>query len=73
MARKAIKDLAIGDRVTLLEPSGVAVVALKEKSRLFHSPGGCWRFDFRIVDGPHKGETLKDQHHPGDDEVELAA
>jgi hypothetical protein len=71
MARKAVKDLVIGDRVPLREPDGIAVISRKEKSPLFHAPGGCWRLDFKVVDGPHKGETIKDQHHPGEDEVEI--
>lgn len=72
MERKLIKDLECGDRVALKEPNGVAVVTRKERSKLFQAMGGCFRLDFKVVEGPHVGEKIKDQHHPGLSEVELA-
>lgn len=69
---KLVRDLEIGDRVVLVEPMGVGRVSLKERSRLFQGSGGCWRLDFKVIDGPHKGETIRDQHHPGDCSAEIA-
>ncbi len=69
---KAVRDLVPGDRVRLKDPEGIARIRHVEKSRLFRSPGGCFRIDMTVVDGPHKGEQINDQHHAGDDELELA-
>lgn len=71
MTTKLIKDLVVGDVVALKEPEGKARVSFKESSRLFRAEGGCWRFDFTVIEGPHKGERIKDQHHVGADSVEV--
>ena len=71
MKTKMVKDLEIGDLVPLKEPDGLASVARKERSRLFDSPGGCWRFDFKVIEGPHRGKKIPDQHHAGYEEIEI--
>lgn len=72
MQTKLIKELACGDKVKVNDPDGAAVITAKGRSRLFQASGGCFRLDMRIVDGPNKGQEITDQHHPGDDAVELA-
>jgi hypothetical protein len=72
MATKAVKDLMVGDVVRLVEPEGAARITRKEKSRLFTASGGCFALWLRVTAGPDKGATVRDQHHAGDTEVELA-
>lgn len=66
-----VKDLKAGDRVCLSEPDGVAVITDKQRSRLFQAAGGCWRLDMKVVEGPHVGKRISDQHHPGEEEIEV--
>lgn len=68
---KAIKELKVGDIVCVSDPDGHARITRKERSRLFHASGGCWAMDLLITKGPNKGKTITDQHHPGDDHVEV--
>lgn len=72
MATKLVKELKVGDRIKIADPDGTAEITGREPSKLFHASGGCWRLDMSLTGGPHKGERIKDQHHPGDDAVELA-
>lgn len=71
MTRKMIKDLELGDVVALEGGKTGARVRSIQQSRLFQSPGGCWRLDLTVINGPYKGEKINDQHHPGTSEVEL--
>ena len=66
---KLIKDLKVGDRVGVKDPEGVAEITRVERSRLFQAAGGCFRLDWKIVEGPHKGKRIEDQHHAGDDRI----
>lgn len=72
MTTKLIKDLVRGDRIRIQDPDGIARVTHIERSKLFRAVGGCWRIHLAITDGPNRGETIRDQHHPGDVPVELA-
>ena len=72
MKTKLIKDLAIGDRVMVDDPPAIARLTAKERSRLFRASGGCFRLDLAIETGPNKGKKITDQHHPGDDAVQLS-
>ena len=72
MQTKLIKDLAVGDRVLVDDPSAIARITAKERSRLFRASGGCFRLDAHIESGPNKGKNITDQHHPGDDAVQLS-
>jgi len=65
MSMKAVKDLQIGDRLVLTEPDGIGQITRKERSGLFIAEGGCWQLEWKVIDGAHKGETVKDQHHGG--------
>jgi len=69
---KPVKELFIGDRVRIVEPDGIAEVTHIERSRLFQAAGGCFRLDMKIIGGPNKGQRIRDQHHGGEEEIELA-
>lgn len=69
---KSVNTLAVGDRVRLKEPDGIAAVRRIERTRIFQASGGCFMIDLAVVDGPHKGEKIKNQLHAGDTIVELA-
>jgi hypothetical protein len=73
MKTKAVENLEVGDKVMVrdpngVDPNGVGVVRRKQKSRLFSR---CWRLDIKVVEGPNKGEWIKDQHFPDFTEVEI--
>lgn len=72
METKLVKDLQIGDRVAIKDPDGVGEIRSKERSRLFQASGGCYAMDIRVIEGPNAGKTIRDQHHAGDMEVEIA-
>jgi hypothetical protein len=74
---KLIKDLAPGDRVVLSEPDGVAVVTSCNRDRAMdiieHADGGkSYAVSMRVVDGPEKGETIKNQCYSGNSAVAIA-
>lgn len=71
MQTKLVKDLIVGDRVMIIEPDAEARIVAKERSRLFSASGGCFRLDMKVESGPHKGQSINDQHHPGDDAVQI--
>lgn len=69
MKQTPIKKLKVGDTIELAEPEGAGRIISFQRSRLFNANGGCWRLDIKITDGEHKGEWIRDQHYPGDNEV----
>lgn len=71
MATRSVKDLRAGDLVKLTDPAGIARVRRIEPSRLFKSPGGCFRLDLTVTSGPHKGQQINDQHHGGFQIIEM--
>ena len=72
MKTKAIKDLEIGDEVRLVDPEERARITNKGRSRLFNAVGGCFRLDMLVIGGPNKGQKIRNQHHAGEEQVELA-
>lgn len=72
MKTKLVKDLQRGDAVKLSDPDGTAKVMDIRKSRLFQCEGGCFELDLKVISGPHKGKSIKNQAYPGASAVELA-
>ena len=76
MQTKKIKDLVAGDRVALGDPEGIAVVTSARRDRSMDviehvAGGGAYAVSLKVVDGPAKGETMRDQLYHGNEEVTL--
>jgi hypothetical protein len=76
MQTKKISELCKGDRVCLEEPEGAALVTSIQRRRemdvIQHvAGGGAYAINLKVIDGPHKGETMTNQLYHGNQEVSL--
>lgn len=74
---KKIKELVAGDRVTLSEPDGVAVVTSARRDRSMDViecvvGGGAYAISLKVIEGPNRGETMRNQLYHGNEEVSLS-